>query len=89
MYRNADGWLGWPEEAPFDGIMVTATCQSVPDILIEQLKVGANLIVPIGQKYAQILYRIKKQITITIRSRSVPCPSSLCSKAVAKILSGV
>ena len=60
MYRNADGWLGWPEEAPFDGIMVAATCQTVPDILIEQLKVGANLIVPIGQKYAQILYRIKK-----------------------------
>ena len=60
IYRNADGWLGWPEEAPFDGIMVTATCQSVPDILIEQLKVGANLIVPIGEKYAQILYRISK-----------------------------
>jgi len=60
IYQNSDGWLGWPEEAPFDGIMVTATCESVPDILIEQLKVGANLIAPIGQKSSQILYRINK-----------------------------
>jgi len=60
FYRNADGWLGWPEEAPFDGIIVTATCGSVPNLLIDQLKIGANLIAPIGPKSSQILYRINK-----------------------------
>ena len=60
IYNNADGWLGWPEQAPFDGIIVTATCGTVPNLLIEQLKVGANLIVPIGPKSSQILYRINK-----------------------------
>ena len=55
FYRNADGWLGWPEEAPFDGIIVTATCGSVPNLLIDQLKIGANLIAPIGPKSSQIL----------------------------------
>ena len=60
IYNNADGWLGWPEEAPFDGIIVTATCGSVPNLLIDQLKIGANLIAPIGPKSSQILYRINK-----------------------------
>ena len=60
FYRNTDGWLGWPEEAPFDGIIVTATCGTVPNLLIDQLKVGANLIAPIGPKSSQILYRINK-----------------------------
>ena len=60
FYRNTDGWLGWPEEAPFDGIIVTATCGSVPNLLIDQLKVGANLVAPIGPKSSQILYRINK-----------------------------
>ena len=60
FYRNTDGWLGWPEEAPFDGIIVTATCGSVPNLLIDQLKIGANLIAPIGPKSSQILYRINK-----------------------------
>ena len=60
IYQNSDGWLGWPEAGPFDGIMVTASCESVPDILIEQLKVGSNLIAPISKKSSQILYRINK-----------------------------
>jgi len=60
IYNNADGWLGWPEEAPFDGIIVTARCGTVPNLLIDQLKVGANLIAPIGPKSSQILYRINK-----------------------------
>ena len=60
IYNNADGWLGWPEQAPFDGIIVTATCGTVPNLLIDQLKVGANLIAPIVPKSSQILYRINK-----------------------------
>ena len=60
IYNNADGWLGWPEQSPFDGIIVTARCGTVPNLLIDQLKVGANLIAPIGPKSSQILYRINK-----------------------------
>ena len=60
LYKNADRRSGWPEDAPFDGIIVTAKCETVPNLLVDQLKVGANLIVPIGPKASQILYCIKK-----------------------------
>ena len=48
-YRIADGSLGWPEEAPFDGIIVTCVTESVPPALWEQLKYpGSRLVIPIG-----------------------------------------
>lgn len=47
--RVGDGYLGWPEEAPFDRIMVTAAPDHVPQPLIDQLKVGGKLIVPVGR----------------------------------------
>lgn len=52
-YRNielqcGDGYLGWPEEAPFDGIMVTAAVSHVPGALRQQLKIGGRLVIPIG-----------------------------------------
>lgn len=46
--RNADGYFGWPEEAPFDGIIVTAAPDHVPQPLLEQLKVGATMVIPVG-----------------------------------------
>ncbi len=45
---NADGYFGWPEHAPFDGIIVTAAPDHVPQPLIEQLAPGAALVIPIG-----------------------------------------
>ena len=47
--RIGDGALGWPEEAPFDGIIVTAAAASVPEALIRQLKRGRRLVVPVGE----------------------------------------
>ena len=47
--RVGDGYLGWPEQAPFDRIMVTAAPDHVPQPLIDQLKVGGKLIVPVGR----------------------------------------
>ena len=46
--RFGDGTLGWPEHAPFDGIVVAAGAPSVPEALRDQLKVGGHLIVPVG-----------------------------------------
>lgn len=46
--RAGDGFLGWPEAAPFDGIIVTAAGPEIPQPLIEQLKVGGRLVMPVG-----------------------------------------
>jgi protein-L-isoaspartate(D-aspartate) O-methyltransferase len=46
--RAGNGYLGWPEEAPFDRIMVTAAPEEVPHALVEQLKVGGRMAIPVG-----------------------------------------
>lgn len=55
--RHADGTLGWPEEAPFDGIVVTAGAPHVPESLRQQLEVGGRLVIPVGstQSYQQVV----------------------------------
>lgn len=48
--RLGDGTRGWPEAAPFDKIMVTAAGLKIPDLLIEQLKEGGRIVIPVGDK---------------------------------------
>jgi protein-L-isoaspartate(D-aspartate) O-methyltransferase len=49
--RLGDGYLGWPECSPFDAIVITAALAQVPPPLIEQLKVGGRLVMPVGSPY--------------------------------------
>ena len=59
--RSGDGYQGWPEEAPFDAILVTATAPEVPQALREQLKEGGRLVIPVGQQGSvQQLLRLRK-----------------------------
>jgi protein-L-isoaspartate(D-aspartate) O-methyltransferase len=57
---EADGTLGFPEAAPFDGILVTAAAPSVPPPLLDQLAEGGRLIIPVGDPEFQTLFRISK-----------------------------
>ena len=69
-----DGSLGWPEAAPYDRIMVTAAAPSVPSPLVEQLAPGGRLIVPVGERWGQILKILDKQDDGTLQLReSTPC----------------
>jgi len=52
--RVADGYLGWPEEAPFDAIIVTAAPDHVPQPLLDQLAVGGRLIIPVGTDFQML-----------------------------------
>ncbi len=59
-YKVGDGSLGWPEYAPFDRIIVTAGASQIPRPLIDQLNVNGILVIPVGSKAKQILYRLTK-----------------------------
>jgi len=59
--RHADGHLGWPEKGPFEGIIVTAAPESLPEELLHQLAEGGRLIVPVGGDTGQDLLRITRK----------------------------
>lgn len=58
--RYADGHLGWPSQAPFDGIIVTAAAHSVPDELLQQLAVGGVLVIPVEKGGRQRLLSVRR-----------------------------
>jgi len=70
--RVGDGYAGWPEEAPFDVILVTAAPAQVPPPLVEQLKPGGRLVIPVGATSdVQELRLIEKRADGTVAERSV------------------
>lgn len=70
--RTGDGYKGWPEHAPFDAIMVTAGAAEVPPPLLEQLKPGGRMVIPVGPAASiQYLTLIEKQPDGSIQRRRV------------------
>ncbi|WP_198064094.1 protein-L-isoaspartate(D-aspartate) O-methyltransferase [Neptunomonas qingdaonensis] len=52
--QHTDGGMGWPSKAPFDGIMVTAAPEKIPEELLAQLAIGGRLVIPVGQSQQQL-----------------------------------
>jgi protein-L-isoaspartate(D-aspartate) O-methyltransferase len=60
-FKVFNGTLGWPEHSPYDAIMVTAGAPEIPETLIEQLGEGGRLVIPVGDRLGQDLFKIRKK----------------------------
>jgi protein-L-isoaspartate(D-aspartate) O-methyltransferase len=59
-HKLGDGWKGWPEQAPFDRIIVTAAAQVIPPDLADQLKLGGIMVLPVGDVLEQELVKVTR-----------------------------
>lgn len=72
--RTGDGSAGWPEEGPFDGVLVTAGAPEVPQALKEQLSPdGGTLVIPVGDRFLQELIRVRREGTSYSEEKLLSC----------------
>lgn len=71
--KVGDGTLGWPEEAPFDAIVVTAGAPGVPQPLLDQLALHGRLVIPVEEHASQVLYIVTKTEQGFVRRRGERC----------------
>jgi protein-L-isoaspartate(D-aspartate) O-methyltransferase len=70
--REGDGWGGWPEQAPFDAILVTAAAREVPQPLVAQLAPGGKLVLPVGgTPFSQHLLLVEKDARGNLKERGI------------------
>jgi protein-L-isoaspartate(D-aspartate) O-methyltransferase len=70
--RHGDGHFGWPEAAPFDAVIVTAAAGFIPPALVEQLKPGGRMVIPVGSVYGvQNLILVEKDESGEVRTRNL------------------
>ncbi len=70
--RVGDGFKGWPDKAPFDKIIVTCSPEDVPQPLVDQLKEGGRILIPLGERYKQVFYLFVKQQGQLQRTKLLP-----------------
>ena len=70
--KAGDGYKGWREHAPFDAIIVTAAPDHVPQPLVEQLREGGRMIIPVGKTFAQELYLLEKRGGVVKQTAVIP-----------------
>ena len=73
VFRTGDGTIGWQDQAPFDGILVTAGAPTVPRYLFEQLAENGRMVVPIGGMHGQELVAVRKKDGEPIKTRYFGC----------------
>jgi protein-L-isoaspartate(D-aspartate) O-methyltransferase len=92
-YKNVqclvgDGYKGWPEHAPFDKIIVTCSPESIPQALVDQLREGGRMIIPLGERYDQMFYMLEKKGTELVKKKLLPAlfvPMTGTSEAQRKV----
>jgi protein-L-isoaspartate(D-aspartate) O-methyltransferase len=83
--RQGDGYKGWPEQAPFDGILVTAAPPQIPQALIAQLSKGGRLVAPVGSTWNQELIVIEKKADGSVTRRNLGAVSFVPMKPGASL----
>lgn len=68
-----DGTYGWKDMSPFDAIIVTAASPDVPQPLMDQLKEGGRMVIPVGERFSQMLLKVVKTKDGVVTTKSVPC----------------